>query len=85
MPNINARLIITKIHLHQAKSLAYGLSFVKTKFFLKMEHDHIFIKNIFIYNILKDMSQDSALKIVRFNRRPNKRVNCDDGYYKKHW
>ena len=31
------------------------------------------------------MSQDSALKIVRFNRRPNKRVNCDDGYYKKHW
>ena len=50
-----------------------------------MEHDHIFIKNIFIYNILKDMSQDSALKIVRFNRRPNKRVNCDDGYYKKHW
>lgn len=85
MPNINPQLIIADTHLHQAKALAFGLSFVKTHFFLKMEHDHIFIRRVFIYNILKDMSRDSALKIVRFNRRRNMRVNCDDGYYEEVW
>ena len=83
--NINPVLVVTKTHLHQAKALAFGLSLIKTQFFLKMEHDHVFMKTVPIYDILRDMAQDNALKIVRFNRRRNIRINCDNGYYPERW
>ena len=79
--NIQPRLVLTNQHMHQAKALAFALSLVKTEFFLKMEHDHVFVRRILVYEILYDMMHDHNLKIVRFNRRQNKIVNCDSGYY----
>ena len=85
IPSINPLLVVTKTHLHQAKALAFGLSLIKTPFFLKMEHDHIFVKQVPIYGILHDMMRNNALKVVRFNRRRNKRIKCDHGYYDQPW
>ena len=78
-------LIVANSHMHQARTLAYGVSFVKTRFFLKMEHDHVFVRNIPVYDIVSDMVHDSSLKVIRFNRRQNLLKNCDRGYYTQRW
>ena len=67
-----------------AGNLEFALSHVRTPFFLKVEHDHPFVREIDIESIVEDMMSDRRLRNVRFNRRENKMERCDAGEVNAH-
>jgi hypothetical protein len=75
------RLLVRATNGRLAGNLAFAMSFVTTPYVLKVEHDHPFARSIDIMSVVADMRADPRLKYVRFNRRENVRVRCDNGDY----
>ena len=78
---LDIRLLLRATNGMLAGNLAFAMSFVRTPFVLKVEHDHPFVRSVDALAIVRDLQSDRRLKYVRFNRRPNRRKNCDNGDY----
>ena len=79
--SLDIRLLLRATNANLAGNLAFALSFVRTPYMLKVEHDHLFTRPIDAIGIVRDMIDDPRLKYVRFNRRENVQVRCDNGDY----
>jgi hypothetical protein len=78
------RLLVRATNGYLAGNIAFALSFVRTPYVLKVEHDHLFTRPFDALSIVHDMIADPRLKYIRFNRRENVRVRCDNGDYYRH-
>lgn len=79
--NLDIRLLLRATNGNLAGNLAFALAYVRTPFMLKVEHDHLFTRPVDALSIVRDMMADRRMKYVRFNRRENVRVRCDNGDY----
>ena len=79
--NLDLRLLVRATNGNLAGNLAFALSHVRTPYMLKVEHDHLFTRPVDALSVVRDMIADPRLKYVRFNRRENFRVRCDNGDY----
>ena len=75
------RLLLQQMHGNLIGSLVLSLRAVRTTYVLKLEHDVEFIRSVDLPSVLDDMRRDSALKLIRFNHRPNIFRACDRGYF----
>lgn len=73
------QLVLRSSDSGYGRNIEFALSFVRTPFVLKVEHDHFFTRRLDVLSIVRDMLDDTRIKMVRFNRRRNERVKCDDG------
>ena len=78
---LSIRLLVRATNGNLAGNLAFALAYVRTPFMLKVEHDHPFTRKLDAISIVHDMMADRRLKYIRFNRRENIRVRCDNGDY----
>jgi len=81
----SVRLLVRATQGTLAGNLEFALSFVRTSYVLKVEHDHCFMWPIDVQSIVRDMHSDLRIKLVRFNRRENVRVGFDDGFASQAW
>ena len=79
--HLTIRLLQRATNGHLAGNLAFALAYVRTPYMLKVEHDHLFTRPFNLLSVVRDMIADPQLKYVRFNRRNNIRVRCDNGDY----
>jgi hypothetical protein len=73
------RLVVRATNGMLAGNIAFALSLVRTPYLLKVEHDHVFTRRVDVMSIISDMKLDPRLMYVRFNRRDNLRLKCDNG------
>ena len=81
---LTIKLLRRETHGGLAGNLEFALSRVRTPYFLKVEHDHPFVREVDVLSVVRDMISDKRLKVVRFNRRRNIMVRCDAGEVNAH-
>ena len=75
------KLVVRSNHGHLVGNIRNALQHVDSEFVLIIQHDLKFNKRpIEIMNIIKDMIENPELKHIRFNKRCNRKTNCDSFY-----
>jgi len=75
------KIVVREDHGHLTGNVRNALQYVHSEFVLVMQHDLKFNKRpIDIPKVIEDMKEHPELKHVRFNKRCNRKTNCDSHY-----